>query len=233
MSKTIAYACPAKIENGSRCRKNAIESSSNYYCEQHEKMHLAGKHVDKVGPADLTLVRCNVSDDWNHEWVQTLLSLGVPKVADQSAEQKDAEHAKHAAEFRRKAGAYGRIDSGVAVFGKNGLADVCLEQMFSDLRGVYGGVSSLHLTTGRKQNPVLEIAFSKSEPAIQIAPAVMSSLFEYIGLASFGYCTVYSNPPKEGKGIVDTVNVDFRQEIGRGVQTLRHAGGEWANEPIN
>ena len=227
---TSNYACTARNENGARCRNNALEGSSNYYCAQHEQMRRAGKPVQKIGLPDLILLKSNVSDDWEHEWAQTLLRVGVPRVVEQTAEEKAREHAAHAEQFGRKAGTYGRVDSGVAVFGKQGLVDINLEQCFSELRTAYGGISSAQLTNGRRGNPVLVIAFSKTEKAVAIEPAVMSSLLEYFSLGSFGRVNVYANPPKNGKGIVDTVNCDFRKEVGRAKQRLTLAGGEWAND---
>lgn len=221
------YACVAATQGRTRCRNWA---KAGGLCFFHQKRKEAGETVEPAPKPDTVLFKFNI----NERWRAKLIKLGVP-VKERDVEAEDKRHRLHAEAYRRKADRYKRSvpDSGVPVFGKKGLANVSLLEVFQELMDIYE-IVDIHIRPKRDKTPwmaVLVVSFSSGEPS-QILE-VTQELLRLLTGSSWGHVHIWANPPSLDDGrIIHTINAVHRQEERTAEQILRFAHGLWETEPL-
>ena len=223
----MSYACTAATERGARCR-NIAEPHGAWMCTQHNSLLAEGKDVLKAPLADTVLFKFNL----NNRWRDKLLTLGVPMKA-RDVEAEEAKHVAHAEAFDREAYRYRDVaDSGVPIFGKEGLQNVSLYEMLQELVTTYE-VVDIHIKErrdGAKWMSVLVISFSHGQQAERNTEA-FQELLSFLASSCWGYVHVWANPPQEDGRIIHTVNSSHREQDKTPELALHLAGGLWSSKP--
>lgn len=222
---TQKYACTARTEFGARCRNWSILGTNR--CAQH-----TGKGED-IGPPDAAEYKCNV----NPNWVQRLRRDGVEeRMPDYEA--KIAAHIAQAEDVGRDAfrfrGDQGIEDSGVPVFGEEGLVDVNCYQLFRQLLEFYNSVdlSIQPMRPGKNQAMrKLVVAFFQGQ-ATQKNVAALDSLLEFLSAGCQGHCHIWDNPRNKWGHNKSTVNMAHRQPDIQPKQVVHFNNGLWAVETV-
>lgn len=217
------YACKAATERGARCRNWA--EGENGFCS----FHKGRKDVEIAPRPDTVLYKFNLNESWSKK----LLALGVPE-KHPDFEAKEHKHIQHAQQYDRDAFRYRKdvADSGVPVFGKDGLRNVSMYEVLKELAAVYE-VVDIHIRPRRDGNRwmnVLVVSFSHGEKFISSDNA-FQELLSFLSSSCWGYVHVWANPPQEDGRVIHTVNSSHREERKQPDLVLRLADGLWATEP--
>ena len=224
------YACTAATEQNARCRHWAEDGDQDDFCSLHADQRDAGKPVKKAEMPNTVLYKFNL----NKTWRERLLALGVPE-KQPNFEAKEAEHVAHAQQYGREAYAIRKnvADSGVPVFGKEGIQSVSLYETLQDLLAEYE-VVDIHIRPrrdGTRWISVLVINFSHGGRSISNQPALDETL-EFLSSSCWGYCHVWANPPQDDGRVIHTINSSHREEEKQPERILRLANGLWACEKV-
>lgn len=216
---TIQMACRGRTQDGIRCRNNANGSG---YCSTHAN----DPRKDAVPPTKV-LLKSRV----NPRWIRRLQEAGVRFVERQEQKLQD-EHRQEAEEYRRKADAYRQVpDSGVPIFGVKGAAAVKINGLWAHLEGIGYQVTDTHLyqrpqdKTSGMATLVMEMTLH--EEGVVLGNPLIRILLELFEGATWEAVHVWDNPPKEGIGYVQTVNLVHRQPDRIPLYLLVFAGGLW------
>ena len=220
------YACKAATKQRARCRYWA--EGENGFCSPHERRREAGEMVETAPRPDTVLYKFNL----NKTWTERLTRLGVP-IKEQDFVAKEAMHVAHAEKHGR--GAYvirkNVADSGVPVFGEEGLVNVSLYEVLKELVDEYE-IVDIHIQPRRDRNRqmnVLVVSFSHGENAVTNTEA-LQELLDFLSSSCWGYCHVWANPPQDDGKVVHTVNSSHRKENKQPERILRFDEGLWAEE---
>lgn len=202
----LVYACTAGTENRARCRNWA--DANGLLCPFHQKRRDAGETVTVAPSPDTILVKFNI----NPNWTEKFKALGIP--------QKTPDFQKHEQEHVRQAEANGReayryrpiADSGVPVFGKEGLTNVTLFDLLQELLSSSDyNLTNIHLFQRRDKGVmnVLVITFSKEGENMTFSAA--DELMKFLASSCWGHCHVWANPPREDGRVLHTINSSHRE----------------------
>jgi hypothetical protein len=178
---------------------------------------------ERVGLPDLVLVKCFISSQYTSD----LLDAGVHYTEKKNRKVIDHQHAEQARAIGRDPDQYRKVpDSGVPIFGKDGLKNVGILSMLGELGEVGYRVTACHIEPGRDQNKdVIVLAFGRDGEEVQLP----HELTMFIGANSWSVGHIWANPPNGDGQVVNTANF-----IGRQIQPpkceLKFAGGLWAVE---
>jgi|SRR3989344_3716067 len=221
----MKYACKAATKGNARCR-NLLDAPG--FCATHPEATSAVSEQP-----DVVLYKTNV----NRNWSRKLKELGVPlKQSDfEKREQQHVAHAiKHGREPFRFRGKDQPADSGVPVFGKDGLQEVSLYELLQELTTIYN-VVDIHLRPtkpgGNQNMEVLVVSFSDGEE-LNTNTDAFQELMRFLASSCWGYCHVWANPPQDDGRIIHTVNSSHREDGKKPVQAVRFDDGLWATEPV-
>lgn len=223
------HACEAATQSRARCRHNAVPES--ILCAMHKKAEDEGVQISRAPKPDVVLYKFNI----NPAWKERFLLLGV-KEENYDTVAKEAKHVAHAEAYRREAYAVRKdvADSGVQVFGSEGLKNVVLSPMIRELAAAYS-VVGLHIRPRRDQSEkmsVLVVSFAQTGEATTNKMA-LQLLLEFSDKSSWGFCHVWANPPQLEDGrIIHTVNSGHRQDLVLAGLALHFAGGLWAETAL-
>ncbi|OGZ92568.1 MAG: hypothetical protein A2549_03150 [Candidatus Staskawiczbacteria bacterium RIFOXYD2_FULL_37_10] len=225
----MQYACTAATERNARCRHWVGDQRAKVFCSLHQQRKDAGEAVEIAPKPDVALYKFNL----NGKWRDKLLELGVPE-KDPDFGAKEAKHVAHAQQFGREAYAIRKevADSGVPVFGKEGIQNVSLYETLQDLLAEYE-VVDIHIRPrrdGTRWISVLVINFSHGGRSISNQPALDTTL-EFLSSSCWGFCHVWANPPQDDGRIVHTINSSHREVDKQPELVLRLNGGLWSTEP--
>ena len=179
-------------------------------CAQHN--HL-GADPDRLSAPEGVLVKVRLNPRWSERLTQAGVALVV---ADHEA--RDARHREQAQVINRSADAYkreGRADSGVAVFGRDGLEGTSLEALIVDLLAPASGyvITRAVVEPGRNGDRMsqLVLAFGQSGERVQIPHTALEAV-KALGRSRWDHVHVWSNPPRTDGKRVDTVNASHRSD---------------------
>jgi len=223
----LLYACVAATEEGARCR--SFLEKAGEMCKPHQKMRDEGKEVKFAPPPHTILVKFNI----NPKWAQVFEQAGIPR---RSPDEVDLEerHIAQARQMDRKAYRFRDIaDSGVPVFGPQGVSEVSISSLLTELGQMDYQPQGVHIRTRiQKKFDVLVISFSKetqSGNSTTLSKKAVELLKEFLRISCWGFAHVWANPPEAGK-IVHTVNLGHREEKPPKCN-LQFNHGLWAVEP--
>ena len=224
----MKYACVAATQEGARCR-NFLENSGEM-CETHQKLKAKGEEVKLAPSPDTILVKFNINPSWTQRFEEAGIPRGFP--SEVTLEEKHIAQAQQANRdpyrFRETA------DSGVPVFGPQGVSEVSIFQLLEELREKGYQPQGVHIRTRReKKFDVLVIPFAHgiSEKNSTFLPEkALELLREFLKLSCWGFVHVWANPPEKGK-IVHTVNLSHREPYKSPQWNLYFNHGLWAIEP--
>lgn len=218
-----AYACTADTGSKGRCRNNAKEGDD--FCQLHAKLRDAGTVIKKVGPPDKVLVKANI----NPRWLEKFTSQGVP-LRTANFSKQEAAHVADAQRVGRQAYAVRKnvADSGVPVFGKDGLQNALTVEAFEEICRAYR-LTDLHIFERRDRGLmyVLCLTFEKGEGEKKDLPADVA---EFFAMSKWGFAHIWANPPKEDGTVVNTVNLSHRSDEAA-KWSLEFANGLWTVTP--
>lgn len=209
------YACVAGTIGGARCRNAASKEGR---CHEHPAATLAP-------PANVVLVKCNTS----HKRADALANAGV-RVQSADWQKREQQHIAQAQAHDRQAHRYRQVaDSGVPVFGTEGLQDASVAGLRQELGKEYG-LKDVHLLPHRdKQVTILVLVFEKGAEAMRISPAV-EALIEKITGSTYGFVHVWANPPQQDGKVVHTVNCTHRLDTP--AKNMLVLNNEWFDAPL-
>lgn len=224
------YACTAPTEEGARCRHWATEGDADQFCAQHAGMRNSGRTVEKVLPPDCVEYKFNV----NSKWAEELMKLGV-ELREQDFQAKEQKHFEHAQQYGREAYRFRKdiVDSGVPVFGPDGLVSVSVYELFRELVSAYEIVDIFLRPTKPGGNPrmkVLVVYFSHGEE--QKNTEAIEKLLEFLASSCWGHCHVWANPPGSTGKVKATVNISHREPEKTPAMILQFANGLFAVEEV-
>jgi len=218
------YACAAATEEGARCRNMVVEVVGEM-CH----LHKGGKVAPRP---DIILVKFNL----NPKWAEKFERLGVPRKSSLSFLKENA-HARQAEKLGRDPYRYGRpvADSGVPVFGKQGIQEVSLFDLLKELLDRYK-ITDIHLRPRRDEKMdvlvvSLMVSLSPGEEVV-LSSSASQELLSFLAVSCWGYCHVWANPPSDDGRIVHTVHSSHRAPDSKPRVRLRFFDGLWAVEPV-
>lgn len=212
----MKYACSAVTDSGARCR-NFVERNGEM-CP----IHQGAKQAPRPGKI---LVKFNLNQNRSQEFA----ALGVPR-KNLLAPEKEAAHVQGAEAIGRNPYRFRQIaDSGVPVFGAEGVSDVSL---FETLKELFGEerycITDIHLRPRRDGKMDVLVVTLGHGKEVSISAMATQELLRFLVASCWGYCHVWANPPGEGGTIVHTVNSSHRQPDKPASRTLQFNGGLWA-----
>lgn len=234
----MQFACIAALKDKkTRCRNfleveitprgiGYFEKEEELICSQHRTMKEEGKKVNIAPRPDVMLVKFRL----NPTWGKRLQDAGIALVPEQKT-KKDALHANHAREHRRDPYTIREVaDSGVPVFGPDGLQNVSIEGLWLELLMQRYRVVDTHiLDSNQRMKPwVISLAL---EDGKQNPTELPDEVYEFTG-SCFGHCHVWANPPNDEERVVHTLNVSHRQADTGTEFELRFNNGLWAAVPF-
>ncbi len=210
------YACVAGTVGRARCRNAATKEGR---CHEHPAAALA--------PApDVVLVKFSV----NLRRAEELVEVGIP-VREVNWQERDRSHVAHAEAHDRQSHRYREnvADSGVPVFGTEGIADVAIARAYRELNQEYG-LRDVHLLPHRNNRMfVLVLVFEKG--AATISPSTEAAvLLARILNSTYGFVHVWVNPPQADGRVVHTVNCSHRMDSAP--KCLLLLNNEWFDAPL-
>jgi len=221
----LKYACIAATQEGARCR-NFVETVGDI-CWLHQKEKDEGKEVKLAPPPDTILVKFNINPNWAQRFEET----GIPRrfPSEVSLEEKHIAQAQQVNRdpyrFRETA------DSGVPVFGPQGVSEVSIFQLLEELQEKGYQPQGVHIRTrSQKKFDILVIPFSGGGPkenSTSLPEKALELLREFLKLSCWGFVHIWANPPEKGK-IVHTVNLSHREPQQSPQWNLCFNHGLWA-----
>ncbi len=210
-----AYACAAGTVGRARCRNTASREGR---CHEHPATVLA--------PApDVVLMKFSIN-----ERRATELSAAGVSTRDVNWQERDQKHVAHAQAHDRQAHRYREVaDSGVPVFGPDGLRDVGIGRAYQEINQEYG-LRDVHLLPHRNGRMfVLVLTFEKS--GASTTPSTEAAvLLAWILNSTYGFVHVWANPPQADGRVVHTVNCSHRADtVPKCVLLLNN---EWFDAPL-
>ncbi len=222
------YACIAPTEGGARCR--SFVEKVGEMCEPHQKMRDEGKEIKPLPLPDIILVKFNINPDWTQQFEQA----GIPRRSPNEVALEE-KHIAQARQMDRKAYRFRDIaDSGVPVFGPQGVSEVSISGLLTELvqKGGYQPQGVHIRTRTQKKFDVLVIPFVKeaqSENSTTLSEKAVELLRRFLRISCWGFAHVWANPPEEGR-VTHTVNLSHREEKPPKYH-LQFNHGLWAVEP--
>ena len=218
----MVYACTGQTQKGARCRGWAQDGKLCTACQKKEGLQI-------VGEPDAVEYKFNV----NQNWVRRLTALGV-EIRDRSFAEKEAAHLAHAEKFGREGYRYREdvVDSGVPVFGPDGLTSVSVYELFLELIDRYEIVDIFMRPTkpgGNQNMKVLVIYFSHGEKRGNTE--AIEEVLNFLSSSRWGHCHIWANPPGGNGKVKCTVNISHREPDLKPEQVVRFSGGLWSVEP--
>lgn len=221
------YACIAKTQKGARCRNWAADDSGLCaHCKNKEAVQI-------VGQPDAVEYKFNI----NKNWANRLMDLGV-EFRERDFYAKEGAHKEHAEKHGRQAYRFRKdvVDSGVPVFGTDGLVNVSVYEVFRELVETYEIVDIRIQDTkpgkhgGNTHMKVLVVYFAHGE-AKKNTDAI-DELLRFLSSSRWGHCHVWANPPGQTGKVKDTVNISHREQDLQPERALRFANGLWAVQEL-
>lgn len=222
----MQYACVAATQERARCR-NLVEAIGKM-CELHQKMRDEGKEVKLAPRPDTILVKFNI----NPNWTQLFEEAGIPRRSPSEVGLEE-KHIAQAHAIDREAYRYRDIaDSGVPVFGPQGIADISIADLLPELEKEGYKVTGVHIRTRtQKKFDVLVISFQPAGENSKLPRSAVDLVKEFLKLSCWGFAHVWANPPDSQGKIPHTINLGHR-EVDKSPQgSLRFNNGLWTIEP--
>lgn len=222
----MRYACIASVKGGARCRY--FLENPGEMCEPHQKLKAKGEKVKLAPPPDTILVKFNINPSWNQKFQEEGIPRKTPSGV--SLEEKHINHAHH---LHRVPYRYRDIaDSGVPVFGEQGVSDVSIANLLAELQTEGYVPSGVHIGTRRqKKFDVLVIPLSRNPEEDSLLPkGALKLLEDFLRSSCWGFVHVWANPPEKGK-IVHTINLGHREPQKAPQWKLFFNHGLWAIKP--
>ncbi len=219
----MKWACKAATKGNARCR-NLLDEPG--FCSSH-----ASDNIRESDQPDCVLYKFNV----NKKWSAKMKEMGV-RLIPFDFQAREEKHAAHARKFNREPFKFrGEIvDSGVPVFGKDGLQDVSVFELLTELATVYN-VVDIHLRPtkpgGNPNMEVLVVSFSDGEEAVGNTDA-FQELLRFLTSSCWGHCHVWANPPQDDGRVIHTVNTSHREDGKKPTCKLDFLDGIWDSVPI-
>jgi len=226
----MVYACKAETKGRGRCRNWAL--NENGFCSFHQRLKEEGKEVKLAQKPDIVLVRFSI----NPKRSSRLEVFGIPKKGPLSI-QKDWSHQDQAQKLGRQPFRYRQIpDSGVPVFGREGLQDVSIYRLLTEELPQLYEISDIHLRPRKDEKmDILTITFidihQESAP-FAVSEAAFKEISDFLGASCWGYCHIWANPPNEQGKIVHTLNASHRLPEKKPKQILIFDDGFWRAEVL-
>jgi len=200
------------------------------FCSFHQKRWDDGMTVDIVGRPDAVEFKFNV----NEKWASQLMTMGV-ELRQPDFQAKEQKHIEHAEKHEREAFRYRKdiADSGVPVFGKDGLVNVSVYELFRELIEAYEIVDIFLRPTkpgGNQHMKVLVIYFSHGEKRGNME--AIEEVLRFLASSRWGHCHVWANPPGSTGKIKNTVNTSHREPDKQPERVLRFNDGLFASEEV-
>jgi len=219
----LKYACVAATQEGARCR-NFLEKAGEM-CETHRKLKAKGEEVKLAPSPDTILVKFNI----NPSWTQRFEEAGIPRrfPSEVTLEEK---HITQAQEVNRDPYRFRETaDSGVPVFGPQGVSEVSIFQLLEELQGKGYSPQGVHIRTRReKKFDVLVIPFAREISEEAFLPKKAEELLEeFLKTSCWGFVHIWANPPEKGK-VVHTINLGHREPQKSPQWNLCFNHGLWA-----
>jgi len=222
------YACTAETEGRGRCRNAAQDNDRDGLCSSHAQQRDSGKNIKRVSRPGRVLVKANI----NQSWFKRFTALGIPVKTPDFAKQ-EAAHVADAQRVGREAYAVRKniADSGVQVFGKDGVASALMVEPLDSLLVAYR-LTDMHIFQRRDKGlmNVLVLTYeagTEGDKKITLPVAIA----EFFAMSSWGYAHVWANPPKEDGVVLHTINLSHRSDEPAARQLL-FADGLWAVEKV-
>lgn len=215
------YACSAQREGRARCR-NLVETNGAL-CPTHQ-----GRGAELAPRPDIILVKFNISPNW----CQRFEEAGVLRSSPSEVELEE-KHIVGAQKLGRDAYVYRDIaDSGVPIFGREGVQQISISGLLPELEREGYKVSGVHIRTRtQKKFDVLVISFELAGESGRLLAEAIALVKEFLRVSCWGFVHVWANPP-DGKGrIPHTVNLGHREVDKVPVRLLRFNRGLWAAVP--
>jgi len=202
-------ACIAAKQENPKARCDALAQGDSKYCSFHQQDQ-DGIVVMPPAPS-MVLYKFDLSPDWYQRFVDAGVAVKAQDV---------------------RTAAYKRAtDSGVAVFGKNGLGMVSHAGLLEELAGSFP-VLKIHIQPRTNQSPALVVEFSKTGEGTNNTLA-MEQLIEFLSVRCWQYVHVWVNPPRpEDELVVHTCNSIRWVNRKAPEHVLRFAEGVWIAEPV-
>ena len=221
----MKYACRAATKGNARCR-NLLDAPG--FCAMHPQ-----ETAVLSDQPDVVLYKTNVNKKWSARMKELGVSLKQPDF--EKREQQHVAHAiKHGRAPFRFRGKDQPADSGVPVFGQDGLTMVSLYDLLKELAETYNLVD-IHLRPtkpgGNQNMEVLVVSFSEGDESNANTDA-FQELLGFLASSCWGYCHVWANPPQDDGRVIHTVNSSHREDGKQPIQIVRFADGQWATEPV-
>ena len=215
----MSFACVAETKDRARCRETVEQNGA--LCPTHEYQLQRGGTVRRASAPDRVLVKFRV----NPNWTRRLSDAGIPFRMRRNFLERDTQHAEQAEAVRRDPLRYRAVaDSGVPVFGRDGIAAVVLSDLITEMKEAGYVVSDIHLEPTRNEGMNVLVLSITNEGGIQSSlPEVVDNLL----MSCWGHVHVWANPPDADGKITHTVNLAHRKD-GEVNRALRFASGLWA-----
>lgn len=223
----MLYACVAPTKEGARC--HYFVEKPGELCEGHKKMKEEGKEIKPLPLPDTILVKFNI----NPGWAQLFEQAGIPRRSPDEVALEE-KHIDQARQIDRKAYRFRDIaDSGVPVFGPQGVSEVSISGLLTELGQAGYQPQGIHIRTrNQKKFDVLVIPFTKETQggnSTTLPKKAVELLREFLRISCWGFAHVWANPP-EAEKVTHTVNLGHREEKPPQWH-LQFNHGLWAVEP--
>lgn len=219
----MQYACVAATEGRARCRN--FVGQVGKLCTSHGKLIVEGKEIELALFPDTVLVKFNI----NPSWTQVFEEAGVPRKApsEVSLEEK---HINHAHKAGRDPYRYRDIaDSGVPVFGTQGLSEVSVSGLLIELLEAGYKPQGVHIRTRmEKRFDVLVVPLVRGAESSTLSEKAVMLLERFLRSPSWGFAHIWANPPDVQGKIIHTVNLGHRKPEGRPELKILFSNGLWA-----
>lgn len=218
----MSYACIGTTETGARCRNEAAPSKR---CEECTEKNRPGAPA----PTHI-LLKLVINERRAKAFANTGVSTVQPNWGERR-EQHQVEAYVHGMDAKAYATeTYKGVDSGTAVFGRQGLSDVCVEELWAELHSLGFVLQDIHLERNRKGNDILVIALAKGAenkfPSLSVGPLVKDLL-----AFDWGFVHVWANPVRPDASVVHTVNCAGMKSPGDRHTPLEFSKGLWGIPP--
>lgn len=222
------YACVAATKEGARCR-NFLEQQGQL-CPRHQKEFNEKGTVPMASPPDVILMRINI----NQTWRDRLEAGGIGrKIVDW--QRLEGKHVAHAEGLGRAPYRFRDVaDSGVPVFGPDGVCHVSLLKLWTELVEKGFCIQEMHLQSRRDgKMDTLVITLARQKPTqVSFSPEVALAVLPDLLNTSYGFVHIWANPSQEDKEkkkvVVHTVNVSHREPEKRSLCQLHYNDGLWS-----
>lgn len=223
----MPYACTAATAGKARCRN--LVGEDGRFCS----LHNHDSDVPTAPPPVTVLYKFSINESWRQKFMALGVLLKQPNFA-----KKEAKHVAHAEAHGRDAFRYRQVaDSGVPVFGPDGLQMVSLAELVKELAEKFK-VVDIHILPklpkpGQSVNPMsmLVVSFSHEGQTVNNEKAFWL-LMDLLNASCWGKVHVWANPPQEDGRVVHTVNSAHREENHDPQRVLRFAEGLWSEEQV-